>query len=196
MIKGGSESWKFLKEVYDSKNLPFDSVAEFVFWGRSNVGKSSLINSLTNTNLAKISRTPGRTKSLIFYEFEKKIRFVDFPGYGFSKIPKKERNDLDLLINFYFEKRENIKKIFLLIDSRHGFKSIDKVIFQNLEKIFSNKICLILTKIDKKKKNENLNELIPDNIRSNFQIKKNLFTTSIKEVNGIILLKKFLFNSL
>ncbi|MAZ07612.1 MAG: YihA family ribosome biogenesis GTP-binding protein [Rickettsiales bacterium] len=196
MIKGGSESWKFLKEVYDSKNLPFDSIAEFVFWGRSNVGKSSLINSLTNTNLAKISRTPGRTKSLIFYEFEKKIRFVDFPGYGFSKIPKKERNDLDLLINFYFEKRENIKKIFLLIDSRHGFKSIDKVIFQNLEKIFSNKICLILTKIDKKKKNENLNELIPDNIRSNFQIKKNLFTTSIKEVNGIILLKKFLFNSL
>ena len=196
MIKGGSESWKFLKEVYDSKNLPFDSIAEFVFWGRSNVGKSSLINSLTNTNLAKISRTPGRTKSLIFYEFEKKIRFVDFPGYGFSKIPKKERNDLDLLINFYFEKRENIKKIFLLIDSRHGFKSIDKDIFQNLEKIFSNKICLILTKIDKKKKNENLNELIPDNIRSNFQIKKNLFTTSIKEVNGIILLKKFLFNSL
>ncbi len=192
--KGGS--WRFLKEVYDSKNLPFDSIAEFVFWGRSNVGKSSLINSLTNTNLAKISRTPGRTKSLIFYELNKKIRLVDFPGYGFSKISKKEKNTLDLLINIYFEKRENIKKIFLLIDSRHGFKSIDNVVFENLEKIFSNKICLILTKIDKKKENENLNELIPSNIRSNFQIKKNLFTTSIKEVNGIILLKKFLFNSL
>ena len=88
MNKGNSESWKFLKEVYDSKNLPFDSVDEFVFWGRSNVGKSSLINSLTNTNLAKVSRTPGRTKSLIFYELEGKIRLVDFPGYGFSKISK------------------------------------------------------------------------------------------------------------
>ena len=72
MYKSSSESWTFLKEVYHSKDLPPESLSEFVFWGRSNVGKSSLINSLTNTNLAKISRSPGRTRSLIFYELEKK----------------------------------------------------------------------------------------------------------------------------
>ena len=63
MYKSSSESWTFLKEVYHSKDLPPESLSEFVFWGRSNVGKSSLINSLTNSNLAKISRSPGRTRS-------------------------------------------------------------------------------------------------------------------------------------
>ena len=111
----------------------------------------NLIISLTNSNLAKISRSPGRTRSLIFYELEKKIRLVDFPGYGFSTISQNEKNKLDELIDFYFNNRNTIKKIFLLIDSRLGFKPIDKIFYKNLEDIFSNDLCIIFTKIDKKK---------------------------------------------
>ncbi len=195
MYKSSSESWTFLKEVYHSKDLPPESLSEFVFWGRSNVGKSSLINSLTNTNLAKISRSPGRTRSLIFYELEKKIRLVDFPGYGFSTISQNEKNKLDELIDFYFNNRNTIKKIFLLIDSRLGFKPIDKIFYKNLEDIFSNDLCIIFTKIDKKK-TISLENLMPDEIRFNFNYQKNLFATSIKHINEIILLKKFLFKSL
>ena len=76
-----NENLKFLKEVFETRSLPEESLPEFVFWGRSNVGKSSLINSITKSKIAKTSKTPGRTRSLVFFEFEKKIRIVDFPGY-------------------------------------------------------------------------------------------------------------------
>ena len=95
------EQWKFLNEVHDFTKLPQDSIPEIVFWGRSNVGKSSLINSLTKSKIAKISKTPGRTRSLILFQLEDKLRFVDFPGYGYSKIPKKNEYKLDKLIDEY-----------------------------------------------------------------------------------------------
>ena len=94
---------KFLKEVYESKNLPEENLPEFVFWGRPNVGKSSLINSITS-KIAKTSKTPGRTRSLVFFEYRKKIRIVDFPGYGYSKIPKANEFKIDKLIEIYLQK--------------------------------------------------------------------------------------------
>ena len=188
-----SEDWKFIKEVHSFKDLPLDQIPEFIFWGRSNVGKSSLINSLTQKKIAKTSRTPGRTKSLVFFQYKNILRIVDFPGYGFSKISANQILKLDLLLDQYFQKRENLKKIFLLIDSRHLLKPIDFSIIKLLEKISKKEIIFVFTKKDKlkslklkKKNNESLNQ-----IKKEFN--KNIFNTSIKESNGIILLKKFLF---
>lgn len=194
MPKNSIGSWAFLKEVFRSSELPKDQVSEIVFWGRSNVGKSTLINKLTKTNLAKTSKTPGRTKSLIFYEFKKYLRIVDFPGYGYSKIREKEKIKLDKLIEFYFLKRNNIKRILLLIDSRHGFKEIDGMIIEKLILLHKNKINIILTKTDKLRGNEDLEQKIPIIFRKNFKQQKNLFTTSFKDINGLILLQKVLLN--
>ena len=190
-----SEDWKFIKEVHSFKDLPSDQIPEFIFWGRSNVGKSSLINSLTQKKIAKTSRTPGRTKSLVFFQYKNILRIVDFPGYGFSKISPSQIFKLDLLLDQYFQKRENLKKIFLLIDSRHLLKPIDLSIIKLLEEISKKEIVFVFTKKDKiknlkllKKNTESLNL-----IRKKFN--KNIFNTSIKDSNGIVLLKKFLFKS-
>ena len=85
-----NEPWKFIKEVYSFKDLPIDEIPEFIFWGRSNVGKSSLINSITKKKIAKTSRTPGRTRSLVLFQYKKDLRIIDLPGYGYSKISKKK----------------------------------------------------------------------------------------------------------
>ena len=107
--------WFFLKEAHSLSGLPNDNIPEYIFWGRSNVGKSSLINLLTKKNLAKTSKTPGRTKSLVFFQFKKQFRIIDFPSYGFSYISKKKIIKLDNLIEGYLKKRENIKKFFFYL---------------------------------------------------------------------------------
>ena len=191
-----NENLKFLKEVFESRNLPEESLPEFVFWGRSNVGKSSLINSITKSKIAKTSKTPGRTRSLVFFEFEKRIRIVDFPGYGFSKIPKFKEFKIDRLIENYLSQRKAIKFIFLLIDARHGMMEIDKNIFCQLDKILGSKLIIIFTKIDKLKNQEEKKNLLQNNNLINDNFHKRFFNTSIKNSNDIFLLRKFLFKSI
>jgi GTP-binding protein len=190
-----NENLKFLKEVFESRNLPEESLPEFVFWGRSNVGKSSLINSITKSKIAKTSKTPGRTRSLVFFEFEKKIRIVDFPGYGFSKIPKFNEFKIDRLIENYLNQRKAIKFIFLLIDARHGMMEIDQNIFCQLDKILGSKLIIIFTKTDKLKNQEEKKNLLHNNNLINDNFHKRFFNTSIKNSNDIFLLRKFLFKS-
>ena len=191
-----NENLKFLKEVFESRNLPEESLPEFVFWGRSNVGKSSLINSITKSKIAKTSKTPGRTRSLVFFEFEKKIRIVDFPGYGFSKIPKFNEFKIDRLIENYLNQRKAIKFIFLLIDARHGMMEIDQNIFCQLDKILGSKLIIIFTKTDKLKNQEEKKNLLHNNNLINDNFHKRFFNTSIKNSNDIFLLRKFLFKSI
>jgi GTP-binding protein len=191
-----SECWKFLKEVYEFDSLPEENLPEFIFWGRSNVGKSSLINSLTKSKIAKTSKTPGRTKSLVFFELANKLRIIDFPGYGYSKISKNVESKLDKLIEHYLLKRKIIKKLFLLIDSRHGFKKIDQIIINQLNPLLGDKVCIIFTKIDKLKDSDGKKKLNYYNKLTPNKFNKKFFNASIKEVNTIILLKKFILKSL
>ena len=187
--------WFFLSEVHSVSTLPDDDIPEFIFWGRSNVGKSSLINLLTRKKMAKTSKTPGRTKGLIFFQYQNILRIVDFPGYGFSHIPKEKIIKLDDLIEKFLVTRENIKKIFLLFDSRHLIKPIDEIIINSLTEIQNKEINFIFTKNDKIKsiqEKEKMNQSISD-ISKKFN--KNIFRTSIKESNDIISLRKFLFKS-
>jgi GTP-binding protein len=191
-----NENLKFLKEVFESESLPEESLPEFVFWGRSNVGKSSLINSITKSKIAKTSKTPGRTRSLVFFEFEKKIRIIDFPGYGYSKIPKFNEFRIDRLIENYLTQRQVLKFIFLLIDARHGIMEIDKKILDQLDKILGSKVIIIFTKIDKLKNQDDKQNLLRNNEQINQIFDKTFFNTSIKNSNDIFLLRKFLFKSI
>ena len=131
------------------KQWPVDNLAEIAFVGRSNVGKSSFINSFLNRkNLAKTSSTPGKTRTINFYRINDKFRLVDLPGYGYAKVNKKEKEKWDKLINEYLYERENLKEVFLLVDIRHEPTKLDKQMYEwIIESGFTG--FIIATKYDK-----------------------------------------------
>lgn len=139
----------FVLSVANLKQLPADNLEEIAFAGRSNVGKSSLINALFGQRkLAKTSSTPGRTQQLNYFNLDSKLYVVDLPGYGFAKAPKDIVQNWQRLINTYLVGRANLRRVFLLIDSRHGIKKIDEEIMDMLDKAAVT-YQIVLTKIDK-----------------------------------------------
>ncbi len=137
------------KTVFSPEGLLLDSRSKIVFIGRSNVGKSSLINKLAGRkNLARSSSRPGKTISINYYDINEEFYFVDLPGYGYSKISKIEKSRVDKLINQFFLKSTGIKLVLLLIDCRRGFMNID---LNTLEQLSTKnfKILTIFTKSDK-----------------------------------------------
>lgn len=146
----------FLKSAPELKFLPDPTVPEIAFAGRSNVGKSSLLNRLTNrSSLARTSNTPGRTQELNFFEIGDpiRLRLVDMPGYGFAKAPKDVAKKWRFLVNDYLRGRQVLKRALVLIDSRHGVKEIDREIMQMLDDAAVS-YRLVLTKADKIKASE------------------------------------------
>jgi GTP-binding protein len=146
----------FLKSAPKLEFLPDPSVAEIAFAGRSNVGKSSLINALVNrNNLARASNTPGRTQELNFFDVGDPalFRIVDMPGYGYAKAPIATVKKWRHLINDYLRGRVVLKRVFLLIDSRHGIKEVDHEIMAMLDAAAIS-YRIVLTKTDKIKATE------------------------------------------
>lgn len=143
----------FLKSAPALKHLPDPAVAEVAFAGRSNVGKSSLINALTNRNgLARTSNTPGRTQELNFFDVGVPLvfRLVDMPGYGFAKAPLATVRQWRMLVNDYLRGRQALKRAFVLIDARHGIKQVDREVMDMLDKAAVS-YRIVLTKADKVK---------------------------------------------
>ena len=187
---------KFLGSYESTASIPELVVKkECCFIGRSNVGKSSLINAITKTKkLAKTSKTPGRTQSINIFEINNKINLVDLPGYGFAKVSKIKRENLMLLIEDYIKKRNNLSHIYLLIDSKVGLKNsdIDMIDYINYcKKIFS----IILTKIDKVSKNHiNLQNKSVISLMKNYKKTfKNIYFSETKKNNGIIDIQKSIY---
>lgn len=146
----------FLKSAPQLQFLPEPTVPEIAFAGRSNVGKSSLINALTNRNgLARTSNTPGRTQELNFFDIGDPLvfRICDMPGYGYAKAPPKVVQKWRFLINDYLRGRAVLKRTFVLIDSRHGIKPVDEEVMEMLDKAAVS-YRVVLTKADKVKQEQ------------------------------------------
>ncbi len=144
--------WKYIISVHHLKDLPDADRPEYAFVGRSNVGKSSLLNAVTKQKgLAKTSSTPGRTQALNFFEptsYKSKLYLVDLPGYGFAKAPKNVVKNWQALLKDYLRGRPTLHRLFLLVDSRHGLKKVDEEILMMLDEAAVT-YQVVLTKIDK-----------------------------------------------
>ena len=142
---------KFIAAALNVSAIPSEECYEIAFAGRSNVGKSSLVNALTNRKtLARTSQTPGRTRQLIFFELNHhltKLRLVDLPGYGYAKAPKKDIQSWTSLTVKYLKGRPSLRTVCLLIDCRRGVVDFDKVIMKELNSAAVSWI-VILTKSD------------------------------------------------
>ena len=175
--------------------IPNLELPECCFIGRSNVGKSSIINAITKSKkLARTSKTPGRTQNINLFLIDEKISIVDLPGYGYAKVSKVKRNELANMIEKYLMNRENLKQVFVLIDCKVGIKDSDIDIFDIISES-NKKFSIILTKIDKcaesfiQKQKDSILTLV-----KNYKLQfNNIFSSSSSKNIGIIDIQKEIF---
>ena len=139
---------------------PDNKLPEIAFAGRSNVGKSSLINKILNRkSLARVSAKPGKTATINFYNIDKTMNIVDLPGYGFARVSPQEKKKWGLMIDEYLKTRENLKQVILLVDSRHKPTVDDKVMINFIRNV-CDRCVVVATKFDKLKKSEQQKNLM------------------------------------
>lgn len=178
----------FIKSCFSSKDWMYDEKKEICFIGRSNVGKSSLINALANEKIAKTSNTPGRTQLANFYDFDK-FRLIDLPGYGFAKVSKSKHFELSKIISEYIYLRKNLVAVFQIIDLS-VITDLDIQMNELLSSRF-NKHFIVLNKADKEAKSYFDNNF--NKIAAKFKKEKDSFIcVSAKNKTNIIELKKLL----
>ncbi|MBC7475690.1 MAG: YihA family ribosome biogenesis GTP-binding protein [Candidatus Sericytochromatia bacterium] len=161
-------SSEFITSATSKKGYPKRVLSEIAILGRSNVGKSSLINSILNKRgLAKTSSTPGKTRLINYFLINDNFYLVDLPGYGYAKVSKSEQESWKVFIDDYLKSNPNLKLLLLLIDIRHEFKDIDKTMIEFLN-YYSVPYAVLLTKSDKLNQSDRKNQfeyyknLIPD----------------------------------
>ncbi len=168
-----------------TSKLPENEKPEIAFAGKSNVGKSSLINALMNRKaLARTSSQPGKTQTINFYHINDELYFVDLPGYGYAKVSKKMRSEWDSLIFDYLRGRPNLKCVFVLIDSRHGLKDSDRMLMEMLDEAAVS-YRIVLTKADKEKQAEKTAKAIEEDLLKHAAAWPVVSITSSEEKSGI-----------
>ena len=176
----------FVYGVAELGQLPDFSLPEIAFAGRSNVGKSSLINAIMGRDIAHVSKTPGRTQQLNFFNVGDKFHLVDMPGYGYAKVSKEMQKNWDLLIKDYLRGRPNLRAAFVLVDSRHGLKDSDRQMMKMLDEaaVFYR---VIMTKVDevKKKDLEQVTDFVETYLKKSPAAFPNISPASSWEKTGI-----------
>lgn len=171
----------FFAGASEIKQLPSNLLPEIAFIGRSNVGKSSLINSVCRRkSLARISNTPGRTRQINFFSIANKFALVDLPGYGYAKVHSSEKAKWEKLIVYYLQNSKQLKLINLLVDARRGFKEDDIEILE-LMREYKRHVQILVTKTDKKDAIKG----IKDELNSIIGEEYNVILTSSKNGEGI-----------
>lgn len=141
----------FLLGAAGLDQIPESSMPEIAFAGRSNVGKSSLVNALTGRKtLARTSHTPGRTQQVNFFDLGSRMMIADLPGYGYARAPKAQVEKWTRLVNAYLKGRQQLLRVLVLIDARHGIKDVDRTVMKMLD-TSAVSYQVILTKVDKVK---------------------------------------------
>ncbi len=149
-----AQECKFLRPVKAFADLPPTKLPEIAFAGRSNVGKSSLLNALTNRNrLARVSNTPGRTRDINLFDLGGHLTLADLPGYGFARVARAMSDEWQRLISAYLQGRPQLRRVCLLIDARHGANENDQLMMKLLDAAAAS-FVIVLTKIDKLKPRE------------------------------------------
>lgn len=186
----------FIAAVNDLEGLPPASLPEIAFAGRSNVGKSSLINALTGRKtLARTSDTPGRTQQLNFFDLGGHFFLVDMPGYGYAKVSKSQKKQWNYLIRDYLRGRQTLRNVLVLVDSRHGFKDSDQEIMDMLDEC-AVPYRIVLTKADKSKTAEvdDVVDAITDTLKQHAAAFPAPILTSAHEGTGIAELRALVFS--
>ncbi|HSI41664.1 MAG TPA: ribosome biogenesis GTP-binding protein YihA/YsxC [Xanthobacteraceae bacterium] len=179
--------WRFLSAAPTVEVMPPMRGIEIALAGRSNVGKSSLVNALTGRKaLARTSVTPGRTQELIFFGLGPDLTLVDMPGYGFAQAPKEKVEAWTATIHAYLRGRANLARVFVLIDARHGLKPIDLGVLDGLDKAAVS-YALVLTKTDQLSAAERASRLAESEaaLRRRAAAFPLVFATSSREGEGI-----------
>tara|TARA_B000000437_G_scaffold17126_1_gene12609 strand:+ start:311 stop:895 length:585 start_codon:yes stop_codon:yes gene_type:complete len=186
-MKNLFKNTEFMMGVTKYRNLPDDMGTEILLSGRSNAGKSSALNALTeNTKLARISKTPGRTTEINFFKVNDGLKLVDLPGYGFAKSAKSQKKDWGPLLRDYFKKRKALKAVIIFMDIRHPLKDSDIEMIKLCSKSNVDFIP-VLTKSDKLSNNKIVNSIKDVNKRL---IGCEAIAISAKDQKGIELLSK------
>jgi GTP-binding protein len=177
------EKAEFIKSATKPEEYPKDRLPEIAFYGRSNVGKSSLINMILNrNNLVKTGSKPGMTRLLNFFIINDSFTICDLPGFGYAELPEEIRNNFKSMIFTYFKNRKNLKAVFLLVDIRREPQEEELTIVHELSKL-GIPTALVATKSDKLKTNEIKTNLLK--IQEIFEIEQSdIFVTSSKNKNG------------
>jgi GTP-binding protein len=175
---------KFIAGAAEIWQLPKLHLPQIAFIGKSNVGKSSLINAVCRRkSLAKVSNTPGRTRQINFFSIEEKLILVDLPGYGFAKVSEKSRMAWEKLITHYLKNTDHLKLVNLLIDARRGIKENDLLVMKMLSD-FDRNFQIVFTKIDKAMHNSETIEETKNYLHS-LEYLCNIAYTSSKNGKGI-----------
>ncbi len=176
---------KFVGSFETVKSLPNTAFAEYAFVGRSNVGKSSLINAVVSENIARTSNTPGRTQSLNLFNVDNRVMIVDLPGYGYARVSKSDALRWVQRLEEYLLNRSQLRRLFILIDSRIGAKDSDLDLMDFCDK---NGICyqIIYTKKDKKVREKSQLQLSHENHPA---MMEQIFETSAEKKQGLKELK-------
>lgn len=188
---GSIKDVKFIKSATKPQDYPPPDKPEVAVVGRSNVGKSSLINAIFKRSIAKVSATPGKTRLINFFSFGEELYFVDLPGYGFASVSKSERLNWQKMIESYLLNRENLKLVIMLVDSRYPPTNLDFLMKEWLES-YNLPYVIVATKADKLNQSEKakVKKVIKQTLELNHD---RIILTSAKEGVGVGELINYIF---